>query len=59
MKKLLSVLFTVIFVFAAVTVITSAAYIQKDADGIYQTNFLDFTKDTNDLWASDNEETGS
>ena len=59
MKKLLSVLFTVIFVFAAVTVITSAAYIQKDADGIYQTNFLDFTKDTNDLWASYNEETGS
>jgi hypothetical protein len=59
MKKLLSVLFTVIFVFAAVTVITSAAYIQKDADGIYQTNFLDFTKDTNDLWASYDEETGS
>ena len=59
MKKLLSVLFTVIFVFAAVTVITSAAYIQKDADGIYQTNFLDFTKETNDLWASYNEETGS
>lgn len=59
MKKLLSVLFTVMFLFAAVTVIASAAYIQKDADGIYQTNFLDFTKDTNNLWASYDEATGS
>ncbi len=59
MKKLLSVLFTVFFLFAAVTVIASAAYIQKDADGVYQTNFLDFTKDTNNLWASYDEATGS
>lgn len=58
MKKLLSVFLTVLVVFAAVTVIASAAYIQKDADGVYQTNFLDFTKDTNELWASYNEETG-
>lgn len=57
MKKLLSVLLTVLFLFTAVTVITSAAYIQKDENGIYQTNFLDFTKDTNDLWASYDEAT--
>ena len=59
MKKLLSVFLTVLVVFTAVTVITSAAYIKKDADGVYQTNFLDFTKDTNNLWASYDEATGS
>ncbi len=58
MKKLLSVFLTVLVVFAAVTVIASAAYINKDADGVYQTNFLDFTKDTNELWASYDEAEG-
>ena len=58
MKKLLSVFLTVLVVFTAVTVIASAAYIKKDADGVYQTNFLDFTKETNDLWASYDEATG-
>lgn len=51
MKKLLSVFLTVLFVFSAVTVIASAASITKDEKGIFQTNFLDFTPDTNNLWA--------
>lgn len=58
MKKFLSVFLTVLLVFAATTVIAFGAGITTDDQGIYCTDLLDFNKDTNDLWAQFNEETG-
>ena len=51
MKKTLIIFFSVLFVFAAITVAVSAAKIDVDDKGIYYTNLLDFNPETNALWA--------
>ena len=58
MKKFLSIFLTVMLVAAVMTVSALAAGIGIDDKGIYYTDLLDFTQETNDLWAQYNEETG-
>ncbi len=60
MKKFLSVFLTVLFALAIMTVAVSATKtgIFQDDQSIYCSNLLDFNKETNDLWAQYNTETG-
>ena len=59
MKKFLTIFLTVILAVAimAVTAV-AAAGVTKDENGIFCTNLLDFNKETNELWAKYDEETG-
>ena len=54
MKKILTIFFTILFVFAAITMAVSAAKIDVDDKGIHYSNLLDFNKDTNAYWATQN-----
>ncbi len=58
MKKLLSILFAVLFVFSAATVMVSALggehKIERDDKGIIMMDFLDFNPDMNSVWATQN-----
>ncbi|MBR6743805.1 MAG: bacterial Ig-like domain-containing protein, partial [Clostridia bacterium] len=60
MKKFLSIFLTVILAVAILTVTAMATTtgITTDSNGIYCSNLLDFNKETNDLWAQYNTETG-
>ncbi len=60
MKKFLSIFLTVILAVAILTVTAMATStgIFIDDKGIYGTNLLDFNKETNELWAQQNAETG-
>ena len=60
MKKFLSIFLTVILAVAIMTVSVMATKtgIFIDEKGIYQSNLLDFNKDTNELWAQYNAESG-
>ena len=51
MKKILTIFFTVLFVFAAITMAVSAAKIDVDDKGVHYSNLLDFNPETNALWA--------
>ena len=61
MKKFLSIFLTVILATAIFTVTalapTTGIFIDNET-GIYYSNLLDFNKETNDLWAQYNAETG-
>ena len=56
MKKIFAIFFTVLFVFAAITVATSAAKLAAGDKNIYYCNLLDFNSETNALWAKKNED---
>ncbi|MBE6666109.1 MAG: hypothetical protein E7603_07835 [Ruminococcaceae bacterium] len=56
MKKIFAIFFTVLFVFAAITMAVSAAKIDVDDKNIYYSNLLDFNSDTNKLWANQKED---
>lgn len=58
MKKILAIFLSVLFVFGTVSMLASAGKITKDDKNIYCNNFLDFSKESTDLWAEFNEETG-
>lgn len=56
MKKIFSIFFTVLFVFAAITLAVSAAKIDVDDKNIHYSNLLDFNPETNEYWAKQNED---
>ena len=56
MKKIFAIFFTVLFVFAAITMAVSAAKIAPGDKDIYYSNLLDFNSETNALWATKNED---
>lgn len=51
MKKILAIFLSVLFVFGTVSMLASAGKITKDDKNIYCNNFLDFSKESTDLWA--------
>lgn len=56
MKKIFAIFFTVLFVFAAITMAVSAAKIGYNDKNIVYTNLLDFNSETNELWAKQKED---
>ena len=56
MKKIFAIFFTVLFVFAAITLAVSAAKIDVDDKNIHYSNLLDFNPETNEYWAKQNED---
>ena len=56
MKKIFSIFFTILFVFAAITLAASAAKIAVDDKGIHYSDLLDFNPATNEYWAKQNED---
>jgi len=58
MKKILAIFLSVLFVFGTVSMLASAGPITKDDKQIYCNNFLDFSKESTDLWAEYDEKEG-
>lgn len=58
MKKLTVILLSVVLVFCALSMMASAAAIEKDENGIAMLNWLDFSPENTEKWAAIDPETG-